>query len=452
MTEQVEYSNHLTHEGDDGDTSRYHPDSGDDSGIQHHPDDDDDSKTKSSSSSSRPKGIRRKVVRLEKAVLLGSSVAVRTEQFFFFEETTVTAVDKQQLQLNLIRNCSRHAPDCSPVMPLLRLEMADREYHEPIRDRDKNWVLDSQRHIINLKGSEPIGSPFDLDLGQYPRNDLHCSSKLFWAAEHQSYFRETRLLRRSKVTHDHAMQHRTPPLPCSPVDRPNTTYMCSTAQIISETNCVVEVFGVGFNGRLFSEGSSKPKFIVIEVYSIWNCQKYVAALNLLELRFLLGLGERTDLLRPGRKMALINSIVDGLYFKYTIKYSIAGKMGTPTTSDASIAADPNPSPSPTIPSSGSSQHGVEERTVVVVHLQRPQMPKGYPRTVEQMIRTPSPVPPQDSTAPLPVVQQELLLGIEERRNGILLRMLEATERKKLQDEEDRRLHLLWWVTMSKADR
>lgn len=238
-------------------------------------------------------------------------------------------------------------------------------------------------------------------------------------------------------------------MPCNTGHHLYHALLCSTAQMISETNCVVEVFGVGFNGRLFSEGSSKPKFIVIEVYSIWNCQKYVAALNLLELRFLLG--ERTDLLRPGRKMALINSIVDGLYFKYTIKYSIAEKIGAPTTtSDASIAADP--SPSPTIPSSGSSQHGVEERTVVVVHLERPQMPKGYPRTVEQMIRTPFPVPPQDSTAPLPVVQQELLLGIEERRNGIVLRMLEAAERKKLQDEEDRRLHLLWWVTMSKADR
>jgi hypothetical protein len=222
MTEQLEYSNHLTNEGDDDDASRYQPDSGDDSGIPNHPDDavccdedtaaalehdddDDDSKTKASTSSSRPKGIRRKVVRLEKAVLLGSSVAVRMEQFFFLEETTVTAVDKQQLQLNLIRNCSRHDPDCSPVMPLLRLEMADREYHEPIRDRDKNWVLDSQRHIINLKGSGPNVIGFDLDLGHYPRNDLYRSSKLFWAAEHQSFFRETRLLRRSKVTHDHAI-------------------------------------------------------------------------------------------------------------------------------------------------------------------------------------------------------------------------------------------------------
>lgn len=83
--------------------------------------------------------------------------------------------------------------------------------------------------------------------------------------------------------------------------------------------------------------------------------------------------------------------------------------------------------------------------MTVVHLQQPQMPKGYPRTVEQMIRTPYPVSPQDSTAPLPVVRQELLLGIEERPNGIGLRMRESAKRKMLQDEEDRRLHLLWWV-------
>ncbi len=33
-------------------------------------------------------------------------------------------------------------------MPSLRLEVLDREYTEPVRDRDKNWVLDSQRQIL----------------------------------------------------------------------------------------------------------------------------------------------------------------------------------------------------------------------------------------------------------------------------------------------------------------
>lgn len=217
----VEYPNHLTNEGDNNDdTIMYNrPDAAvvsDEEAaavFEEHDDDDEDSKTKASSSC-RPKAIRRKVVRLEKAVLLGSSIAVRTEEFFFFEETAETrqqqaGVDKQQLQLNLIRNCSRRAPDCSPVMPLLRLEMADREYREPIRDRDKNWVLDSQRHIVNRKGrtEQPIITGVDLDLGQYPRDDIYRSSKLFWVAEHQSYFRETRLLRRSKVTTVTALQH-----------------------------------------------------------------------------------------------------------------------------------------------------------------------------------------------------------------------------------------------------
>ena len=137
--------------------------------------------------------IRRKVVKLEKAVLRGNSVAVRAEEFFYFEETK--AVDKN-LKLSLVRSCTRDR-NC-PVMPLLRLEMADREYHEPVRDRDKNWVLDSQRHIIDRKGSEVIAPRFGLGLGQYPR-DSYGTSKLFWAAENQAYLRETRLLRKSKV-------------------------------------------------------------------------------------------------------------------------------------------------------------------------------------------------------------------------------------------------------------
>jgi len=179
--------------GDEDTAAMHHPDDIDDLVFtQRHSDDSTDAVvSEHNMMSASTSKIRRKVVRLEKAVLQGSSVSVRTEQFFYFEETR--AVDKK-LKLNLIRNCTGD-PDF-PVMPLLRLEMADREYREPIRNRDKNWALDSQRHVVNLKGSEPR---FDLDLGQYSR-DIYHSSKLFWAAEHQSYFRETRLLRRSKVT------------------------------------------------------------------------------------------------------------------------------------------------------------------------------------------------------------------------------------------------------------
>lgn len=87
-------------------------------------------------------------------------------------------------------------------------------------------------------------------------------------------------------------------------------------RIISDTSCVVSVYGIGINGRLFSEGSSAGKLLVLEAYSIWNCCKYAIVLNLMQIRQLFS--HRPDLLRPGRKKDLLKEIVGLLYFEYTI--------------------------------------------------------------------------------------------------------------------------------------
>lgn len=50
-----------------------------------------------------------------------------------------------------------------------------------------------------------------LNLGEY--QDVYKTSKLFWATEYQQFFRVTRMWRK--------------------------------AQVISETNCIVEIFGIG---------------------------------------------------------------------------------------------------------------------------------------------------------------------------------------------------------------
>ena len=51
-------------------------------------------------------------------------------------------------------------------MPSLRLEVLDKEYQEPVRDRDKNWALDSQRNILlsppNMKIDGDVKPPLKL--------------------------------------------------------------------------------------------------------------------------------------------------------------------------------------------------------------------------------------------------------------------------------------------------
>jgi len=76
-----------------------------------------------------------------------------------------------------------------PVMPSLRLDMLDREYSEPMRDRNKNWVLHSQRPVLNAEDPPPklvnnfnlvVVVPNEINLGI--RNILHFNIRSFTVA------------------------------------------------------------------------------------------------------------------------------------------------------------------------------------------------------------------------------------------------------------------------------
>lgn len=406
-----------------------------------------------------------------------------------------------------------------------------------MRDRDKDWVLHSQRPIINEKGKDIVDPNFALNLGKYVQKDS--VSKMFWAPEYQTMLRENRLLRQ--------------------------------AAVISDTNCIVEIHGVGFNGRMFSEGASSPKFLVIEVYSLWNCQKYELVLTIMQLRLLLA--ARPDLLKPGKRKELLQSVLHSLYFDYTItippknpKHNVANghrkKAPAPehtnltaameelgltkhqqkielkqllqqqihTTDHAlgpvdveHVAADwahrsrsraTTPTRQHQLEKERQQEHGHEREVSSAVedvhillksqtepttfntnlqfqtqvaesaihvaeavpeqidssdtpsivvsvaasvaseepanvqtvsHLQEPVMPRGYPCTVEEMIRIP-PVPPENSTDPYPLVTQVLRIGPERRFNGITLRKQQAEQRLIAAEKEEQRLRALWLAT------
>ena len=89
--------------------------------------------------------------------------------------------------------------------------------------------------------------------------------------------------------------------------------------------------------------------------------------------------------------------------------------------------------------------GDKEIVQMVVHLDLPIMPKGYPKTVEEMIRVP-PVPPENSSDPQPIVTQQLHIGYYKRENGPQLRKRQAAARRLAEEREEQRLRAIWLAT------
>ncbi len=202
-----------------------------------------------------------------------------------------------------------------PLMPcaIKTLENVDREFYEPVRDRDKDYkaeqmnILDEVMPVDDYatnymvkhhgqgeaeeKGSSPDKKkrgllvsksvPKGLKLGKY-----HINTQVppnFWSPQFQQLIRKTKLMRCTRY--------------------------------ISETYCVIDVYGIGISGRVFSGGPGR--MLIIEAYSTWNSEKHIMILTvpmMLEL-----LSKQSDLFKAGNKQKLVETIVSYLYFSYTIE-------------------------------------------------------------------------------------------------------------------------------------
>lgn len=116
-----------------------------------------------------------------------------TENFIALEEDTDNKVhiSQKELRINIIRPCERSLSESKyPCMPSLKLELRDRDYSEPSRDRNKDWKLTSKRDIINSVGKEEVDGKqkSSLNLGHYPLG-VDPLSSLFWSPGFQSQIR-----------------------------------------------------------------------------------------------------------------------------------------------------------------------------------------------------------------------------------------------------------------------
>ena len=334
--------------------------------------------------------VRKRIIKKDKTTLMGSSVRIDKEYYVKYEE--VPPRDETPLHLELIKDCSvtDQSRGNTPAMPSLRLEMRDRDYHEPQRDRDKNWFLESQRDVLFSKGCELVEPEVDLRLGEYEGEGGDHQSTLYWAKEFHNVVREQRIIRQ--------------------------------AAIISDTNCIVDVFGIGINGRIFSDGSHTGRLLVVEVFSLWDCKKHTLNMTLLQLKTVFG--PRPAFLKAGHKHDLVRELLRLMYFRYTVKIPNFSP-GTPETPDFICTVD---------------------------HLDPPNMPVGYPDTIEKMVRVP-PVPPDDPEFTDPVVTQELCISPVRRDNGPEMRKRQAEARRIAEELAEAERMRIWLATPKrKRDR
>ena len=171
-------------------------------------------------------------------------------------------------------------------MPVHRYDVEERGilYDEPQRDRDKNYRAEQHDIISEFERSEvPTTTPQHyLKMGKY--NMAQEVPENYWAPQFQTFMRRQKLLR--------------------------------CMRYISETYCVIDVYSLGINGRVFSAGVP-GRMLIVEAYSTYSNQKSVIMLTVPMLQEIFAGDE--EMFKPGKKQAMIDKIIGYLYFQYTIE-------------------------------------------------------------------------------------------------------------------------------------
>mmetsp|Transcript_8681 Transcript_8681/g.12959 ORF Transcript_8681/g.12959 Transcript_8681/m.12959 type:complete len:1038 (-) Transcript_8681:53-3166(-) len=388
-----------------------------------------------------PKKIKSELVSIPRCVFTENSVSyVEDKMLSYFEEDIciadpplLTSRSESRLKLNFSRGCGKDERDTDHfVMPSLRLDyMDDKEYSEPVRDRDKIWAIDSQRNILNK--DPPTEKKNELALGEHSKPPSH--PPLLWCPALQTALRKRRILRQ--------------------------------AAVISDTHCFVDIYGLGVAGRVLAPGSATNRLLLIEAYSVWDSTTHSLVLHIPQLKRLL-LGQE-HLFVPGKKYELVRALVSLLYFDYTITYEAVSD-----TEEKSIMSRPlsraktkdiiNAAPS-TIQGELDScneagpEHVEEEdshdrqeseedvpgsctKTIHVSHLEKFKLPESYPQSIADIIRA---VSTKDALLDTlrPGLTQTLRISSEKRINGPVIRRQEAAEKYRKEQAEFERKRLAW---------
>lgn len=215
--------------------------------------------------------IQSELITLPRVVMSGKTISFTEDTMISYSEVDIpkrkkiihSSMSDQSLLLNLRKGCGQDKRYTDHyVMPSLRLDaIEDKEYIEPVRDREKIWTLDSQRDMLTGETPEAtLKEKRALKLGLYPK--LPPNPALQWSPSLQTLLRKRRITR--------------------------------AAMVISDTHCFVDVYGIGVSGRVLAPGAPTSRMLVIEAYSVWDSTKYSMQVAVPLLKSLL-LGQVRDL-------------------------------------------------------------------------------------------------------------------------------------------------------------
>jgi hypothetical protein len=196
------------------------------------------------------------------------------------------------LRIDVPKLC--HLTDEIALMPHKReanrgFQLEIERWREPIRDRDKDWRMDSQRGILGgqiLVLAGPLDNP-------RPYNKVKfCRRKPAACEDYQA---------KQIFTHGKIMSKK-----C----------LARTGAMISDHYCIVTIHGLGIHGRVYGEGISEGRFMLIEAY-IPDCQQRLELeVDMEEMRELFEAMNEQHLLQAGHKMELSHMLTKMLYFEY----------------------------------------------------------------------------------------------------------------------------------------
>lgn len=101
--------------------------------------------------------IKTNLIKIPKIKLNSNSIEIIEDEILFYyeedenENNEENKNNNKNLKLNLIKGCGSDLYSTDHyIIPSLRLNyINNNEYYEPRRDRNKCWILDSQRNILN---------------------------------------------------------------------------------------------------------------------------------------------------------------------------------------------------------------------------------------------------------------------------------------------------------------
>ena len=207
-----------------------------------------------------------------------------TEMISLFEPDSI-ASNLEELRLTTVGKCKESDP--YPLMPMCQVPpFFLQESSEPIRDRNKDWHLDSERKFLGsdidestgrireekekMRAAKLMNLPYDykppLPIGTYPSMG-HESRELVFSDE-AGYLISKELLWRGVV-------------------------------LVSRSYCILSVYGMGIAGRVYAVGLHIPRYILLECYTRDNSAFHQIWVDMPMLEKLFD--DRPEMLKPGMK-------------------------------------------------------------------------------------------------------------------------------------------------------